>query len=285
MEKPKQHFPVDVREIETQHLSSTLRETLRTQKDILTTEEANRFLDRVFRTIESHQLSRVRMRTLDGPKDIITWINVARAQGEMNEAIWRCFLAAHFGRVSATNGKQQSSSQFLCAFGSQPFWTWNTTSENRDDLKTWLCEMKEQLATIRFGRHRKYESNRPEAIFATLDSFITMATRNHGPQQMLSVKECESDIGFDVIFRRLRPLVRFGRTAKFDFLMLTRVMELFPFEPRSCYLQGATGPLKGAKLIWGPRSTAELELMAAELVEKSGLSAAIIEDAICNWHQ
>ncbi len=60
-------------------------------------------------------------------------------------------------------------------------------------------------------------------------------------------------------------------------------LDLILAEPRSCYLRDATGPLQGAKLLWGERLPKELDEMAAELSEWLDVSPIVMEDALCNW--
>ena len=59
--------------------------------------------------------------------DIITLIRQAATAGDMDEAFWRGFLAAHLGRSSADAkkpGQVQSAARLLCGFGTTPIWTW-----------------------------------------------------------------------------------------------------------------------------------------------------------------
>ena len=50
----------------------------------------------------------------------------------------------------------------------------------------------------------------------------------------------------------------FGRMAKFDYLTMIGKLELAHIEPGSTYLEGATGPLAGARLLFGGSTTARL---------------------------
>jgi hypothetical protein len=53
---------------------------------------------------------------------------------------------------------------------------------------------------------------------------------------------------FDAAYDSL-TIERFGRLAKFDFLALLGRLDLAPIAPGSAYLSGATGPLRGARLL------------------------------------
>ena len=217
--------------------------------------------------------------------DILWMIKVARDAGEVNEAIWRSFLAAHFGRMSASGDQQvKSASRFLCAFRHRPFWNWKRVCKKFDAFESWLFECSEELESLRYGNHRKYESTKPDLILETVESFVDLADEHGGPLNMLKLTGDETD-GFDVLYRRLRPILRFGRTGIFDFLVLVLDMNMISVEPQRCYLRGATGPLKGARLLWGDLKPKELDDKAAELSSKLGISPIVIEDCLCNWQK
>ena len=103
--------------------------------------------------------------------------------------------------------------------------------------------------------------------------------------RLITVDEVEPSDEFDILYRRLRLVTRFGRTGRFDFLVLLLDLGLISAEPRSCYLRGATGPLQGAKLLWGERLSKELDELAAELSERLDVSPIVMEDALCNWQK
>ena len=102
---------------------------------------------------------------------------------------------------------------------------------------------------------------------------------------LIRVDEDEAVDEFDALYRRLRPLKQFGRTGRFDFLILLLDLGLISAEPRSCYLRGATGPLKGAKKLWGDRLPKELDELAADLSDRLTVSPIVMEDALCNWQK
>lgn len=217
--------------------------------------------------------------------DIIWMIKAARDAGNTNEAIWRSFVASHFGRTSA-RGEQQvnSAARFLCAFRKRPFWTWKRLSRNFDAFESWLFEYADKLGSLRFGNHRKYESPKPELILETVESFVDLADEYGSPSKLLKLNGDESD-GFDVLYRRLRPIRRFGRTGVFDFLVLALDLKLISVKPQNCYLRGATGPLKGAKILWGDLKPKELDDKAAELACQLAVSPIVMEDCLCNWQK
>ena len=60
-------------------------------------------------------------------------------------------------------------------------------------------------------------------------------------------------------------VARFGRLGKFDFLALLGRLNLVPISPGSAYLDGATGPLKGARLLFGGDTSATLGVHDLEI--------------------
>ena len=141
-------------------------------------------------------------------------------------------------------------------------------SKHSEALHEWLFECAEDLATLAFGNHRKYESQKPDNIWPVIESFVSLANAYGSPMGLIRVDADETVDEFDALYRRLRSVTRFGRTGRFDFLVLLLDLGLISAEPRSCYLRGATGPLKGAKKLWGERSVKELDELAAELSER-----------------
>ena len=103
--------------------------------------------------------------------------------------------------------------------------------------------------------------------------------------RLITVDEDEPSDEFDILYRRLHSVTRFGRTGCFDFLVLLLELGLISAEPRSCYLRGATGPLKGAKKLWGDRLPKELDELAADLSDRLTVSPIVMEDALCNWQK
>ena len=256
------------------------------QGAVATLMERKRFAKVFERAIRLHEFYVKRWAILkDKPDDIIALIKKAISVGDEDEAVWWCFLAAHFGRPSAHGEHQiRSASNFLCAFGESPVWTWKKVSERPQSLEEWLFNNADKLGTLRYGNHRKYESQKSSLIWATLNSFIDLANRHGGPADLVHVDDGSGD-PFDVAYRRLSPVRRFGRTGRFDFLVLLLDLKLISGAPKSCYLRGATGPLNGAKLLWGDLSPKVLDQLAANLAERLEISPIVMEDALCNWQK
>ena len=248
--------------------------------------EMERFVEVLDRSIRQRVVVARQWVRITDKSDIISLIHESIQNGQNDEAIWRCFLAAHFGRPSARGQEQvQSAARFLCAFRDKPFWTWKRVAAAPDVLQEWLDECTEELATLSYGNHRKYESQKPDLIWSVMESFISLGQEYGSPSRLIATHATEADDRFDELYRRLRTINRFGRTGKFDFLVLLLDIGLISAAPQSCYLRGATGPLKGAKRLWGTRIPTEHDETAAKLARQLGVSPIVLEDALCNWQK
>lgn len=268
-------------------LSKAVNRILKRQGAVATLPERRRFVETLQRAIRQREVvSKLWSKITSGNEDIIALIHASQADGKADEAIWRCFLAAHFGRPSARGDRQvQSASRFLCAFRKSPFWTWKRVSKNPEALREWLVECADDLDTLMYGNHRKYESQKPKYIWSVIESFVLLANDYGSPTDLISKDVDDADDGFDLLYRRLRPVKRFGRTGRFDFLVLLLDLGFISAEPRWSYLRGATGPLAGAKLLWGEQSPQTLDDLAADLSAKLSVSPIVMEDALCNWQK
>ena len=90
---------------------------------------------------------------------------------------------------------------------------------------------------------------------------------------------------FDELYWRFRSLWRFSRLGSFDFVELLAHLKIVDAEPGECYLAGATGPLNGARLLWGKLFPRDLDRFAKELATRLRISPGAVEDALCNWQK
>ena len=112
------------------------------------------------------------------------------------------------------------------------------------------------------------------------------------------MQEAQKQVGgnprktFDYLYRSMDDVVSFGRLARFDYLTMVGKLGLAPIEPGSTYMQGATGPVLGARLLFGgntkatPNSSdldAWLVQLEADLNMNFGMQ--VLEDALCNWEK
>ena len=95
---------------------------------------------------------------------------------------------------------------------------------------------------------------------------------------------------FDDLYRSMRVVTRFGRTARFDYLTMVGKLGLAPIAPGSAYLQGSTGPVEGARLLFGNSrgavlSATELDGWLVDLDTRLHVGMQVLEDALCNWQK
>jgi hypothetical protein len=271
---------------EDESLKKDVVAALATQGIKLGPASLNHFLHHLSRSTRNRKAVSKKLSRMRDQQDIIWLIRKERDAGNLDEAVWRAFLATHFGRTSSQDKDRiYSATKLLCSFGEKPFWTWKRIRRHNDAFRDWLRTERHKLATLKFGNHRKYESPKPNSIYQTVDSFVQLALEFKSPAGLLNVDDDAGD-EFDVLYRRFRPIWRFGRTGKFDFLELLYDLKLIKHTANKCYLRGATGPRIGAKQLWGESvSIGMLEQRAIELADMLGVSKFVMEDCLCNWQK
>jgi hypothetical protein len=219
---------------------------------------------------------------------------VSRRRGDFDEAAWLVFLFVQFGK-HRTDGYGFVRDVYG-ALNSGARWTWARTSGNPGAFQQWLAAHGPALQKWRFGGHRPYETlkllpNRgtPRAVA----SYVQWVGSNRGHQALFSdaTDRAEGDRGrsFDLLYRSMN-VASFGRLGKFDYLTMIGKLGLAPIEPASPYLVGASGPLRGAQLLFagagGQRAkTRDLDRWASELGIALGVGMQVIEDSLCNWQK
>jgi hypothetical protein len=94
---------------------------------------------------------------------------------------------------------------------------------------------------------------------------------------------------FDRLYHTL-DITSFGRLAKFDYLSLIGRFKLAPIEAGSAYLDGATGPGRGARLLVDGSETSATTNSALQealdnLDDTLKVGMTVMEDALCNWQK
>jgi hypothetical protein len=148
-----------------------------------------------------------------------------------------------------------------------------------------------------FGNHRKYESIDPNKRTSTIFVFNSYISWIGGDHLSFFQSACKTGLInpsqglFDCLFHKMSSVLRFGRMARFDYLTMLGKLGLLDVEPQRAYLEGSSGPVNGARLIYGNDpvlSVQDLEDKLAELAVVLQLGAynmQILEDAICNWQK
>lgn len=213
--------------------------------------------------------------------------------GNKDEAAWIVFLSTHFGYHRRV--KWELTRLVYGALGTGPVWTWARTSGDLGGFKQWYEAHADQLAGVPFGNHRKYESLRPDAennLVDTITSYVNWVGANRGFTLLvadLDTPPSDAKIRFDRLYRA-SPIVQFGRTAKFDFLTMIGKLDIADIEPPYPYLQGATGPTRGAKLLitGDPQAkipVGQLSDAVVALGNSLGVGMQVMEDSLCNWQK
>ncbi|MBD1539325.1 hypothetical protein HC749_14265 [Arthrobacter sp. S13_S34] len=216
--------------------------------------------------------------------------------GNKDEAYWLVFQFVHFGKHPTAGWRYVRET--YGRLNSHPIWSWDEISANTPEFRLWLGESQEQLLRRDqprgFGNHRKYSSLSHESHRGTASVFESyvewvMAYGSHAglfAQYSHLPSPAEK---FDGLYKAMKVVIDFGRIAKFDYLMTLSRLNFLDVRPGCAYLQSATGPLQGARLlITGPQSTTsakDLEKVLKGFSEVTGTTFDVIEDAICNWQK
>ena len=218
--------------------------------------------------------------------------------GRIDEAFWLVFIFVHFGKNRRTGWRL--ARDVYGALGGQP-WTWARTSANPAAFQQWLASRQVTLAgrdgiARHFGNHRKYQSLDATSSSGTGAAFLSYVgwvgpTKSHAMVMQQALQQCAGSprLTFDYLYSSMSAVKSFGRTAKFDYLTMIGKLGLAPIEPGSTYMQGATGPAQGARLLFGDAHGAlSLKELDARLIQLGGelnVGMQVLEDSLCNWQK
>ena len=217
-------------------------------------------------------------------------------QGQLDEAYWMVFFFVHFGNHKR-GGWRYARQVYGRLEDPSLRWSWAATSVNPNSFREWLHahqhQIKAQGVLGGFGNHRKYQSldaysdSGTGAAFATYVQWIG-PPRTHQELMDQAIEAAEGDPrrAFRKLYRSMNEVASFGRTARFDYLSMIAKLNFTKIEPDSTYMQGSTGPLKGARLLFGVQhSTVILDRWLVELEAQLGVGMQVLEDALCNWQK
>ena len=220
-------------------------------------------------------------------------------QGNIDEAFWLVFLSVHFGKNRRTGWRL--ARDVYGALGTAPIWDWSRVSGDPQAFRRWLAAHRATLegadGVVRhFGNHRKYQSldaHSASGTGAAVESYVSWVAPSRTHQQLIQHDENAAGPDpravFDYLYKSMDAVASFGRTAKFDYLTMVGKLDLATIEPGSTYMTGATGPLTGARLLFGRRKAVASDL-DARLVQldahlKLRFGMQILEDGLCNWQK
>jgi hypothetical protein len=218
--------------------------------------------------------------------------------GQFDEAFWLVFLFVHFGKHPVDGWRLVRDIYGGLGNG---IWTWRKVSADPDSFRDWLSVNQEKLTNDgvarRFGNHRKYETLNvlsPTGTAAVVSSYVAWVGPRRMHQQL--IQDAHKQVGqnpravFDYLYKSMNAVRRFGRLAKFDYLTMLGKLGLAPIEPGSAYLNEATGPLKGARLLFcgdaaASANSRELDTWLSELDDTLEVGMQVLEDSLCNWQR
>lgn len=210
------------------------------------------------------------------------------SSGNFDEAIWLVFLMTHFAKPADTGWLRLRDVYGKLGAG---IWNWPSVSRNPADFDNWLAASWTDIRG-KFGNHRKYESLRPLSSRYTglvVSEYVRMVGGQGHQAFLQNLLAAAPNDRFDALFHALN-VRSFGRLAKFDYLMLLARYGVVSMQPLSAYLEGATGPSRGAKLLFtgSPLSAttcSQLQQMLDDLDADLNVGMAVLEDALCNWQK
>lgn len=212
-----------------------------------------------------------------------------RRAGHIDEAFWMVFLFVQFGR--SRRGGWRYAREVYGRRG-EGTWDWHAVAADPASFRAWFTE---NAAAIRnaapggFGNHRKYESlARTGEVVGSYVDWVG-PTRSHADRFERAIAAAAGDAraAFADLYASMATITRFGRTARFDYLATADRLALAAIEPDRAYLSNATGPLTGARLLFGrpvggPHALDDgLRVLGSHL----GLGMDVVEDAVCNWQK
>lgn len=220
-------------------------------------------------------------------------------RGELNEAWWLVFLATHFGKH--IKDKWALTEAVYGKLNQGGVWDWLSIEPRQHDFRIWLQQNLNQLAGAhnrkRFSNHRKYETLNPASpngLPTVVNSYVEWMRNAGGPAQLIrrihNARGQQPETTFDALYEEMKAVKRFGRLGTFDFLTMLGKLGIAPIEPGSAYLRSATGPKRGARLLFlGSADEGSSDMMldqwVADLDRVLHVGPQVLEDALCNWQK
>jgi len=218
-----------------------------------------------------------------------------KSEGFVDEASWLVFLSTHFGHN--IKDKWRLTRDVYGGLGAET-WSWDLVSSNLDEFIGWLEANQSTLkggdgVKRRFGNHRKYISlsaTKPNGTGDAICSYVrwVMSAGGHESLFNLALQRCNGDgeLAFDDLYLQMGEVASFGRIGRFDYLTMVGKTGIATIAPPSPYLIGATGPLRGAKLLFGEgKGTRDYEKLMISLGKHLGFNMQVMEDSVCNWQK
>ena len=209
---------------------------------------------------------------------------------DYDEACWLSFLLIY------TNDSEQADWAFMrklyggVGLNLKTALTWQQVTKSFDQGMALFERLSSSLALSnpkpKFGHHRAYESiNHLPLAFS---SYIDFINEQGGHQALFrpKVSALDKTAYFQTLYALVRKnIYRFGRLSTFEYLCLLGKIDLAEVEPDSCYIAEASGPKRGAKLLFGMLDDAKLDDHAIGLADYLNVGYQELEAAICHWQK
>ena len=209
----------------------------------------------------------------------------------IDEAAWLLFLMTHFAKPIDIDWLRLQDVYGMLGCG---IWDWPTVSQNPAGFRDWLSN-NWQSVRGRFGNHRKYESLRPDSnrnMARVVEDYVEwIGPRGHQHFFAHIVHHVGNDPTtiFEYLYNTM-SVISFGRLAKFYYLAMLGRYRVAPVVAGSAFLNGASGPVRGARLLFDgrPDSTTRADTLQTYLDDLDAdvrVGMTIMEDALCNWQK
>lgn len=214
------------------------------------------------------------------------------ATGQRDEAFWLVFLATHCGKNLRT--EWQLARELYGMYEDTP-WTWARVAADPKAYSEWL-EDNRTIFQGKFGNHRKYESLKSgrRGTGNVLRTYVEWVKGHDSHDQMITSAIAQAKgnprQAFALLYKWMDTVMSFGRTGRFDYLTMLAKVGLAAIDADSTYMKEATGPKKGARLLFDGQidsktSAQALETRVAALEKHLCVGMQVMEDAMCNWQK
>ncbi|CAN5301293.1 hypothetical protein BH09GEM1_BH09GEM1_37590 [soil metagenome] len=213
--------------------------------------------------------------------------------GNHDEACWLVFLFVTYGKGKQTGWRLIRDVYGRLGQGGR--WDWSSALADPAAMVEWVTAHGDVLwpkGTPRpFGAHRQHERIVPSAH--TMETYLRwIGAGGHRTRFDAAATAAGGDrrLTFDILYREMAVVYRYGRLAKFDYLAMLGKLDLAAVAPGSTYMTGATGPVSGARLLLAGDSNQNLspqflDEQLADLDVYLGVGMQALEDALCNWQK
>lgn len=215
-------------------------------------------------------------------------------EGLIEEAFWMVFLYVHFGKHPKSGWHYART---IYGKYDDQRWSWSRISTDVRGFRSWLDAHQDYFKSCYhlhgFGNHRKYESldaYSDNGTGAVVQSYVNWIAPPRTHKQLVDKFTADGSgnptKAFDALYHAMDCVCRFGRLARFDYLCMIGKIGLADIQPGTTYLKDSTGPLEGARLLFGDGFTIqELEEHLRELGRMLDLGMQVLEDGLCNWQK